>query len=140
MQYRGAQQYGQGRLGCAPVPVLNFIGGATKCHHIAGIMYIGDSVPDGTNLVYDSFGHFLYATSPLMVLASTGTSPLMVLASTGRPQGLTHNYATSETLPCAVGGRSCSAASCTREGKEGSALRHRYAPLHETLREANIRP
>ena len=42
------------------LPALNFIGGATKCHHIAGIAHIGDSIPKGRNVRFDGAGHFLY--------------------------------------------------------------------------------
>lgn len=46
------------------VPVLNFIGGATKCHHKEGISYIGDHVAQGRNVEYDGYGHFLYWEAP----------------------------------------------------------------------------
>ena len=38
------------------VPCLNFIGGATKCHVIAGIAHIGDSIPKGRNVQIDGAG------------------------------------------------------------------------------------
>eukprot|EP00656_Telonema_subtile_P054784 TRINITY_DN8269_c0_g1_i1.p1 TRINITY_DN8269_c0_g1~~TRINITY_DN8269_c0_g1_i1.p1 ORF type:complete len:273 (+),score=56.41 TRINITY_DN8269_c0_g1_i1:171-989(+) len=46
------------------VPVLNCIGGQTKCHEIAGMEYIGHAVPRGKNAVFDKFGHFLYWEDP----------------------------------------------------------------------------
>jgi pimeloyl-ACP methyl ester carboxylesterase len=41
-------------------PVLNFIGGATKCHAIAGIAYIGETCPRGRNVTFERAGHWLY--------------------------------------------------------------------------------
>ncbi|KAG8471258.1 hypothetical protein KFE25_009679 [Diacronema lutheri] len=45
-------------------PVLNFIGGSTKCHHIRGIEYIGEHVPRGRNVTFESAGHWLYYEEP----------------------------------------------------------------------------
>jgi len=42
------------------LPILNFIGGSTKCHQIKGMEYIGDHAPNAKNVYYDAFGHWLY--------------------------------------------------------------------------------
>ena len=46
------------------VPCLNFIGGSTKCHHIDGIAHIGNPMPNGRNVTFDDYGHFLYFEAP----------------------------------------------------------------------------
>ena len=48
----------------AQVPALNFIGGATQCHHKEGIRFIGDAMPNGRNVEFEGFGHFLYWEDP----------------------------------------------------------------------------
>eukprot|EP00467_Chlorarachnion_reptans_P025703 CAMPEP_0114530316 /NCGR_PEP_ID=MMETSP0109-20121206/25372_1 /TAXON_ID=29199 /ORGANISM="Chlorarachnion reptans, Strain CCCM449" /LENGTH=334 /DNA_ID=CAMNT_0001712915 /DNA_START=182 /DNA_END=1186 /DNA_ORIENTATION=- len=42
------------------LPVLNFLGGSTKCHNFDGMAYIGEHAPNALNVTYDSFGHWLY--------------------------------------------------------------------------------
>ena len=46
------------------VPALNFVGGASKCHHVSGIEHIGDAIPGGRNTIFDGYGHFLYFEAP----------------------------------------------------------------------------
>lgn len=38
--------------------------GSTKCHHIRGIEYIGEHVPRGRNVTFESAGHWLYYEEP----------------------------------------------------------------------------
>lgn len=45
-------------------PVLNFVGGCTKCHSIRGIEYIGEKVPRGRNVTFENAGHWLYYEEP----------------------------------------------------------------------------
>jgi len=46
------------------LPILNLIGGSSKCHQIAGMTYIGDHAPNAKNVIYEDFGHFLYWEDP----------------------------------------------------------------------------
>eukprot|EP00466_Bigelowiella_natans_P011072 jgi/Bigna1/83168/fgenesh1_pg.103_\ len=42
------------------LPILNMIGGSTKCHNIQGMEYIGENAPNAKNIYYDNYGHWLY--------------------------------------------------------------------------------
>lgn len=68
-------------------PVLNFIGGATKCHLIPGIAYIGETCPRGRNVTFERAGHWLYWEEPLRFVAAILEFVAMCTAAQLQPAG-----------------------------------------------------